>query len=244
MSFDGTEGEGEGGTVKKRIAVAIAAVGSLLVAGLGSTVAAQSSTTTIVYPPTTVEGESSSTAELTIGNVSITVTWDENVPEEFQEGFATATSEDVDGQLTFTVSVPCQVPNVIAITFNGETVEATCESVTSDSSAGTSGFLLTPSLDGVGSVRFQTSDYIFDGIATATFDAPTVAGDYVVTVVDLVSGFETAVTLTFEAVPGGTASGDGIDLATILPVVVGLLVVGLLIFNVAARRRSEAETLA
>ena len=51
-------------------------------------------------------------------------------------------------------------------------------------------------------------------------------------------------TLTFEAVPGGTASGDGLDIATILPVVVGLLVVGLLIFNVAARRRSEAETLA
>ena len=225
--------------MKKRIAIGIAAVGSLLVAALGSTVAAQSE-----YPPTTVvTADSGDPVEITIDNVSITFTFDETVPTEFAELFV-AEPVAVDGQLTFTVSVPCQVPNVIAITFNGETIEATCEQVTRDSSAGTSGLLLTPSLDGVGSVRFQTSDYIFDGIATATFDAPTVAGDYVVTVVDLVSGFETAVTLTFEAVPGGAASGDGIDLATILPVVVGLLVVGLLIFNVAARRRSEAETLA
>ena len=227
--------------MKKRLAVGVASVGLMVSVAFGSAVAAQDD----VYPPTAVDsdGETVDSVEITIDNLSISVSFPDGVPPEFAERFS-AQAADEDGTLTITISAPCKVPNQIRISFNEQSVEAVCESTSSDQSVGASAFLLTPSLDAVGSVRFQTSNLEFDGIATATFDAPTVAGDYVVTAVDLVTGFETDVTLAFEAAPGGgPGSGDGLDLGTVIPAVVGLLIVAALIFVVVSRRSSESDVL-
>jgi hypothetical protein len=271
--------------VKKRIAVGASAVGWLLVAALGSTVAAQyppaptttessttttaptdaSASTTTAAPTTTVAaGDETSTTTtepaddagstttapptttasitLTIENAVVTFEFPDDVPEEFKEDVDVVLSDEA-GTLKVTITVPCVVPGPVTITFNGQTKEADCESVTLDGRVGTSGVLLAPSLDGVGNVRFQTPSFDFNGLATATFDAPTVAGDYVVTVVDLASGFETAFTLNFAAgTPGSTASGSGLDVGTVLPVAIGLVVVAALMF-VVVRRRGETESL-
>ncbi len=252
--------------MKKRLAVGIATAGWLFIGVFGSSVAAQyppttttaapvdasASTTTTApastttdAPATTAPSEAATTTApitLTLENAVVTLEFPDDVPEAFREAVAIALSEE-DGTLKVVITVPCVSPGSVTITFNGQTKEAICELATVDGRAEASGFLLTPSLDGVGSVRFQSP--AFNGLAAATFDAPTIAGDYVVTVVDLTSGFETAFTLAFEAAKGAaTPSSDGISMATVIPIAVGVLIVVALMFLVAARRRSEAESLA
>lgn len=128
---------------------------------------------------------------------------------------------------SITVSAACVVPEQVVFTFNGESKTATCQLVTA------------------GAFRDGMAQAVqFNGIATATFDAPTEPGNFTVTAQLLTTGITLTSVITVTVPPtdttipkvgGGSAAGD------IIRSGIGLLLVGAAMTAVAGRRRQLVD---
>ena len=122
-----------------------------------------------------------------------------------------------------TVSAACVVPETVVFTFNGETKQATCQLVTSAGSRDGFAFAVQ-----------------FNGIATATFDAPSQPGDFTVTAQLLTTGITLTSVITVTIPPTDTTIpkvGGGSAAGEIVQTGIGLLLVGVAMSTVASRRR-------